>query len=167
LWSFKTLNELQVNGPLFQRIAKNKDLVADILPPPAYIIKLHLTVVQLSAQVRLKTDSAREANQLARNVYQMAFQGGVVESIQHVSDKVGTIASASAEQSLGVKQVSDAVAQMDQVTQQNAALVEEMANAAKGLKQQAGELVSQVAAFRLAPKGSAQLRTMMPALIAA
>ena len=48
LWSFKTLNELQVNGPLFQRIAKNKDLVADILPPPAYIIESYLTALQIS-----------------------------------------------------------------------------------------------------------------------
>ena len=49
LWSFKTLNELQVNGPLFQRIVKNKDLVADVLPPPAYIIESYLTVLQISA----------------------------------------------------------------------------------------------------------------------
>jgi methyl-accepting chemotaxis protein len=48
LWSFKTLNELQVNGPLFQRIVKNKDLVADILPPPAYIIESYLTALQIS-----------------------------------------------------------------------------------------------------------------------
>ncbi|RFO95501.1 methyl-accepting chemotaxis protein [Rhodoferax lacus] len=47
LWSFKTLNELQVNGPLFQRIVKNKDLVADILPPPAYIIESYVTVLQI------------------------------------------------------------------------------------------------------------------------
>jgi methyl-accepting chemotaxis protein len=46
-WSFKTLNELQVNGPLFQRIVKNKDLVADILPPPAYIIESYLTALQV------------------------------------------------------------------------------------------------------------------------
>jgi methyl-accepting chemotaxis protein len=47
-WSFKTLNELQVNGPLFQRIVKNKDLVADVLPPPAYIIESYLTALQIS-----------------------------------------------------------------------------------------------------------------------
>ncbi len=47
-WAFRTLNELQVNGPLFQRIVKNKDLVADILPPPAYIIESYLTVLQIS-----------------------------------------------------------------------------------------------------------------------
>jgi methyl-accepting chemotaxis protein len=47
-WSFKTLNELQVNGPLFQRIVKNKDLVADVLPPPAYILESYLTAMQIS-----------------------------------------------------------------------------------------------------------------------
>lgn len=134
---------------------------------------------EVRALASRSADAARQIKGLIANSVERAQKGAamadqagvamreVVESIQHVSDKVGTIAAASAEQSLGVKQVSDAVAQMDQVTQQNAALVEEMANAAKGLKQQAGELVSQVSAFRLAPKGRAQLRTMMPALIAA
>jgi hypothetical protein len=41
-WSFKTLNELKVNGPLYQRIVQNKDLIADILPPPEYIIESYL-----------------------------------------------------------------------------------------------------------------------------
>ena len=57
-WSFRTLNELQVNGPLFQRIVKNKDLVADILPPPAYIIESYLTVLQISAA---RDDASRDA----------------------------------------------------------------------------------------------------------
>ena len=39
LWSFKTLNDLKVNGPLYQRIVQGKDLVADILPPPEYILE--------------------------------------------------------------------------------------------------------------------------------
>ena len=76
----------------------------------------------------------------------------VVQSIQRVSDIVGEITVASIEQSAGVNQVTDSVAQMDQVTQQNAALVEEMAAAAMGLKQQANELVSFVSVFRLPPK---------------
>ena len=76
----------------------------------------------------------------------------VVQSIQRVSDIVGEITVASAEQSAGVNQVTDSVAQMDHVTQQNAALVEEMAAAAMGLKQQANELVSFVSVFCLPPK---------------
>jgi len=47
LWSFKTLNELKVNGPLYQRIVQGKDLVADILPPPQYIIESYLVCLQL------------------------------------------------------------------------------------------------------------------------
>ncbi|MFZ3128407.1 MAG: methyl-accepting chemotaxis protein, partial [Rhodoferax sp.] len=54
------------------------------------------------------------------------------------------------EQSTGVSQVGEAVIQMDQTTQQNAALVEEMAAAASSLKTQAHELVDTVAVFRLA-----------------
>jgi len=73
----------------------------------------------------------------------------VVASIQKVSDLVGEISLASDEQSLGVLQVGEAVAQMDQNTQQNAALVEEMAAAASSLNTQASELVQAASAFRL------------------
>ena len=78
----------------------------------------------------------------------------VVSSIRRVTDLVGEISSASNEQSLGVSQVGEAVTQMDQVTQQNAALVEEMAAAASSLKSQANELVQVVAVFKLAGHGS-------------
>ena len=60
-----------------------------------------------------------------------------------------SIRPASNEQSLGVSQVGEAVTQMDQVTQQNAALVEEMAAAAGSLKSQAQDLVQTVAVFNL------------------
>ena len=73
----------------------------------------------------------------------------VVSSIRRVTDIMGEISTASSEQSLGVAQVGEAVAQMDQVTQQNAALVEEMAAAANSLKSQAQELVHVVAVFKL------------------
>jgi methyl-accepting chemotaxis protein len=48
-WSFKTLNELKVNGPVYHRIVQSKDIVADILPPPEYIIESYLVSLQLSA----------------------------------------------------------------------------------------------------------------------
>jgi methyl-accepting chemotaxis protein len=73
----------------------------------------------------------------------------VVGSIKRVTDIMGEISAASNEQALGVAQVGEAVSQMDQATQQNAALVEEMAAAASGLKSQAQELVQTVAVFRL------------------
>ncbi len=73
----------------------------------------------------------------------------VVGSIRRVSDIVGEISAASVEQSSGVAQVGEAVTQMDRVTQQNAALVEESAAAAESLKVQAEHLVQAVAVFRV------------------
>ncbi|WP_063887589.1 methyl-accepting chemotaxis protein [Pseudorhodoferax sp. Leaf265] len=73
----------------------------------------------------------------------------VVAAIGRVSRLLADVSSASAEQSAGVAQVGEAVVQMDQTTQQNAALVEEMAAAAGSLQQQADELVRTVAVFRL------------------
>ena len=74
----------------------------------------------------------------------------VVTAIRRVTDIMGEISAASSEQSAGVGQVGEAVTQMDQATQQNAALVEEMAAAAASLNSQAGELVNAVAVFKLA-----------------
>ena len=73
----------------------------------------------------------------------------VVASIRRVTDLMGEISVASAEQSLVVNQVGEAVKMMDQVTQQNAGLVEEMAASAMSLKSQAEDLVTVVAAFKL------------------
>jgi methyl-accepting chemotaxis protein len=47
-WSFRTLNQVQVNGPVYQDIVRGKDLIADILPPPNYIIEAYLVVLQLA-----------------------------------------------------------------------------------------------------------------------
>jgi methyl-accepting chemotaxis protein len=79
----------------------------------------------------------------------------VVSSIKRVTDIMGEISAASNEQSLGVSQVGQAVTQMDQSTQQNAALVEEMAAAASALKSQANDLVDVVAVFKLGNEGRA------------
>jgi methyl-accepting chemotaxis protein len=73
----------------------------------------------------------------------------VVTSIRRVTDIMGEISAASNEQALGVAQVGEAVKQMDEVTQQNAALVEEMAAAASSLKNQANDLVQAVSVFTL------------------
>jgi len=66
-----------------------------------------------------------------------------------VTDIMGEIASASDEQSRGIEQVGLAVTEMDRVTQQNAALVEESASAAAALEEQASRLTQSVAVFRL------------------
>lgn len=73
----------------------------------------------------------------------------IVGAIQRVTVIVGEISRASVEQSTGVEQVGEAVAQMDQTTQQNAALVEQSAAAAESLRQQAAQLVNSVAQFRI------------------
>jgi methyl-accepting chemotaxis protein len=80
----------------------------------------------------------------------------VVESIRHVTQVMGEIRAASSEQSAGVSQVGDAVTQMDQTTQQNAALVEQMSAAASSLESQARDLVGVVAAFKLDAGGAGQ-----------
>ena len=82
----------------------------------------------------------------------------VVTSIKRVTDIMGEISAASNEQAAGVAQIGEAVTQMDQTTQQNAALVEEMAAAAASLKSQAGDLVETVAVFKLADAPSGALR---------
>ena len=90
----------------------------------------------------------------------------VVSSIKRVTDLMGEISAASEEQSQGVAQVGEAVTQMDQVTQQNAALVEEMAAAASSLNNQAAELVSAVAFFKVAGSHEGAMRRPVPAVAA-
>ncbi|NKE66169.1 HAMP domain-containing protein [Ramlibacter sp. RBP-2] len=73
----------------------------------------------------------------------------IVGSIRRVTDIMGEIAAASAEQTRGIEQVNQAITQMDQVTQQNAALVEEASAAAQSMREQAGALVQAVSVFKL------------------
>ncbi len=73
----------------------------------------------------------------------------IVNAVTRVSDIMGEIASASDEQSRGIDQVGQAVAEMDRVTQQNASLVEESASAAAALEEQAARLNQTVAVFKI------------------
>ena len=75
----------------------------------------------------------------------------IVSQVSRANDLIGEIGSSSDEQSKGISQVADAVNQLDQVTQQNAALVEESAAAAESLKVQAARLAEIVSVFTLAP----------------
>ena len=79
----------------------------------------------------------------------------IVAAVTRVTDIMGEISSASDEQSRGIEQVSLAVSQMDSVTQQNAALVQESATAAAALEDQSEQLRQAVAAFRLNGKEKA------------
>ncbi|WP_168798585.1 methyl-accepting chemotaxis protein [Herbaspirillum sp. ST 5-3] len=73
----------------------------------------------------------------------------IVSSVKRVTDIMAEITAASQEQSSGIEQVNKAIAQMDQVTQRNAALVEEEAATADALQHQAAELAQTVSIFRL------------------
>jgi methyl-accepting chemotaxis protein len=73
----------------------------------------------------------------------------VVTSIKRVNDIMAEIAAASAEQATGIDEIGKAVTQMDDVTQQNAALVEEAASAAESLQSQAEQLANRVSEFKL------------------
>jgi methyl-accepting chemotaxis protein len=83
--------------------------------------------------------------------------------VQRVSNIIGEITAASAEQSDGIGSINQSVVQLDQMTQQNAALVEESAAAAESLKEQAHRLIEAVSVFRLAggqlPSAQAQPAT--------
>ena len=73
----------------------------------------------------------------------------VVASVRRVTDIVGEISAASTEQSTGIEEVNRAITQMDETTQQNAALVEEAAAAAQSLQEQASKLTQVVSVFKL------------------
>ena len=73
----------------------------------------------------------------------------IVESIKKVAEIVGEIASASSEQSTGIDQISTALSQMDEITQQNSALVEENAASVKTLEQQSQSMGEQISVFKL------------------
>jgi len=75
----------------------------------------------------------------------------IVQSVRRVAGIMGEISVASAEQSSGIEQIHHAISQMDQVTQQNAALVEEAASAATSLQESAAGLADRVSVFKVAP----------------
>jgi methyl-accepting chemotaxis protein len=87
----------------------------------------------------------------------------IVASIRKVAEIVADIATASQEQATGLDQINKALTQMDEVTQQNSALVEENAATAKTLEQQAGAMTEQVSFFRLS--GAAVVRKPVAAPI--
>ncbi|MFZ6689658.1 methyl-accepting chemotaxis protein [Undibacterium sp. SXout11W] len=62
VWSFKTLNELKVSGPVYLQIVQGKDLVADVLPPPEYILESYLVAFQIMAS----DDKAEQEKLIAR-----------------------------------------------------------------------------------------------------
>mgnify|MGYP001809643991 CR=1 FL=1 len=92
-----------------------------------------------------------------------AALGGIVSSVHDVAALIGEMASASAEQASALDEINSAVAQMDEMTQKNAALVEETTAAAQAMAGQAGDLKTLIGFFKLAggsaPAVSAPVRT--------
>jgi len=99
-------------------------------------------IEQSSAKVNTGSDLVARAGETMKRVG---------SAVKRVSDIMSDIASASDEQSLGIEQVNKAISQMDEVTQQNAALVEEAAAAADAMQGQAQQLKDAVGVFRCQP----------------
>lgn len=97
----------------------------------------------IGASVVMIQDGSRQAVEVG------TAMGKVKQAIKQVFDIVGEIATASEEQRRGIDQINQAVTQMDKVTQQNAALVEQAAAGAQSLDEQAANLKSAVSVFRL------------------
>ncbi|WP_295995894.1 methyl-accepting chemotaxis protein [Rugamonas sp.] len=113
-------------------------------------------------------DSVQQVDIGARLVQQAgATMDDVVASVKRVTDIMGEITSASSEQSSGIDQVNIAIAQMDQVTQQNAALVEEAAAASAALQDQSGALARVVSVFQLSGNMGKNRDRVMPVLLGA
>ncbi|KTS01292.1 methyl-accepting chemotaxis protein [Pantoea dispersa] len=112
-------------------------------------------LAQRSAQAAKEIESliAESVDLISNGSHQVgeagSTMGEIVEAVRRVTDIMAEIAAASDEQSRGIQQVSLAVTEMDNVTQQNASLVEEASSAAASLEDQAGKLTQAVAVFRL------------------
>ncbi len=79
--------------------------------------------------------------------------GDIVQSVRRVAEVIGEITAAAAEQSAGIAHVNEAIGNLDQMTQQNAALVEQSAAAAESLREQSGQLAQAVAVFKVGGPG--------------
>ena len=102
---------------------------------------------EIKALIGASVEKVENGTQLVSNAGQSMED--IVAQVQRVSDLIGEISSATGEQTIGISQVGEAVMQLDQVTQQNAALVEQSAAAADSLKHQAARLSEIVSVFRL------------------
>jgi len=115
-------------------------------------------------------DSVEKVDSGARLVDQAGVtMKEIVSSIQRVTDIMGEITTASAEQTSGLEQINQAISQMDAITQQNVALVEEAAAAAGSLQDQAGVLTQVVSVFKLdtqqRPQSHAKAAAPRPVLV--
>lgn len=113
--------------------------------------------------------AAQQSNELIQNSVQKVSAGTafvnetgvalteIVESVAKVGDIVAHIASASSEQSSGIEQVNQAVAQMDDITQQNAALAEHAAAGSIAMSEQSTNMTQLLSFFRVNSKGASAI----------
>lgn len=118
--------------------------------------------------------AAQQSNELIQNSVQKVRAGTafvnetgaalteIVESVAKVGDIVAHIASASSEQSAGIEQVNLAVSQMDEITQQNAALAEQAAAGSIAMSEQSTNMTQLLSFFRVNSKGAATVRAVSP-----
>jgi methyl-accepting chemotaxis protein len=112
----------------------------------------------------LITDSVEKVDSGSRLVSQAgSTMEEIVQSVRRVADIMGEITAASSEQSAGIEQIHQAISQMDQATQQNAALVEEAASAAQSLEDSAAQLAQRVSVFRTGDEAPASAAAHAPA----
>ncbi|MEM5431809.1 methyl-accepting chemotaxis protein [Cupriavidus oxalaticus] len=114
----------------------------------------------IGGSVQQVREGARQAEQAGRTMDDIV---GAVGRVTHI---IGEISAASAEQTTGIEQVSLAVTQMEGVTQQNAALVEQAAAAAQSLLHQADGLVAEVGRFEVEAQAAPATEAVMPAALA-
>ncbi|WP_248842298.1 methyl-accepting chemotaxis protein, partial [Xanthomonas euvesicatoria] len=120
-----------------------------------------VVATEVRALAQRSAGAAKEIKQLISDSVEKVAQGSelvqqagstmteVVSSVKRVTDIMAEITAASTEQSAGIEQVSTTVMQLDEMTQQNAALVEEATAAARSMEDQAADLTRAVAVFRL------------------
>ncbi|CAM2141231.1 methyl-accepting chemotaxis protein [Pararobbsia alpina] len=126
---------------------------------------------EVRSLARRSGDAAKEIKSLIENSVQQVHDGeslveqagttmeSVVQAVRRVTDIMGEISAASEEQSTGIGQVNLAITHMDEAVQQNAAMVEQAAAAAKSLEEQANELRDAVNTFRVSNPGSGAAQT--------
>jgi methyl-accepting chemotaxis protein len=101
----------------------------------------------INESIQRVTDGSELVNQSGKTLEE------IVGSVKRVTDIIAEITAASQEQASGIDQVNKAIMQMDETTQQNAALVEEATSASQSMKEQATELMRQVASFQMTSGG--------------
>ena len=94
-----------------------------------------------------------------------ATMGEIVQSVQRVADVIGEITAAASEQSSGIAGVNQAIGNLDQMTQQNAALVEESAAAAESLREQADRMKQAVSVFKLSAVSGEHGQVLAPVAV--